>query len=149
MIKKLFPSLIGLLCVSLTHAQNPVSWSFSAKKVADKTYEIRLISKVDHPWHIYSQTTPEGGPLPTKIVFGKNPLLNVQGEVKEVGKLVQKREEVFDLDVKYFEGQADFVQVIKLKSNVKTNISGTVEFMVCNDVQCLPPATVNFSIPLQ
>jgi thiol:disulfide interchange protein DsbD len=55
---------------------------------------------------------------------------------------------VFGVDVKYFSGKVDFVQLVKLKSKAKTNFTGSVEFMVCNDQQCLPPATQKFSIAL-
>lgn len=128
---------------------NPVTWNYTAKKIADKTYEVHLTASVKNPWHIYSQSTPEGGPIPTKIIFKKNPLVIPTGKAKEKGKLLQKHEEVFDVDVKYFDGNVDFVQVVKLKSNVKTNVSGTIEFMACNDEQCLPPTTVPFTVTLQ
>jgi thiol:disulfide interchange protein DsbD len=42
----------------------------------------------------------------------------------------------------------DFVQQIKLKGNAKTNLAGKVEFMVCNDKQCLPPAEVDIKVPI-
>jgi thiol:disulfide interchange protein DsbD len=138
-----------LLVAFSSSAQNPVSWKFSAKKKGDKVYEIHIAAKVDYPWHIYSQTTPEGGPVPTKITFSKNPLITNNGGIKEEGKVQTKHEEVFGVDVKYFDGAVDFVQVVKLKSNVKTNLTGSVQYMVCNDQQCLPPATVTFNILLQ
>jgi thiol:disulfide interchange protein DsbD len=48
--------------------------------------------------------------------------------------------------VKYFESKVDFVQVVKLKANVKTSLAGKVEFMVCNDKQCLPPSEVEINV---
>ena len=51
-----------------------VQWKFESKKVGDKKYEVKLIAVVKNPWHIYSITTPDGGPVPTKISFTKNPL---------------------------------------------------------------------------
>jgi len=72
----------------------------------------------------------------------------LDGNVKENGKLIKKYETVFGVDVKYFSEKVDFVQVVKLKTKTKTNFSGSVEFMVCNDQQCLPPATQKFSIAL-
>ena len=142
-----------LLCLLLglrasVWAQSPVSWKYEAVKVGDKTFEVRLTATIKAGWHLYSQTTPDGGPIPTKISFNKNPLLDLDSAVKEVGRLVSKHEEVFDITTKYFADRVEFVQRIKLKSKAKTNITGTVEFMVCNDTQCLPPATVNFSVGL-
>lgn len=130
--------------------QNPVSWSVTSKKIADKTYEIHLTADIDNGWHIYSQTTPEGGPIPTSITFTKNPLVTLDGKAKEVGKMEKHVEPLFgNIDVKQFSNKVDFVQKIKLKAPVKTSVNLAVEFMVCNDKQCLPPSTRNFSVALK
>lgn len=130
--------------------QNPVSWSVTSKKIADKTYEIHLTANIDNGWHIYSQTTPEGGPIPTSITFTKNPLVTLDGKAKEVGKMEKHVEPLFgNIDVKQFSNKVDFVQKIKLKAPVKTSVNLAVEFMVCNDKQCLPPSTRNFSVALK
>lgn len=47
-----------------------------------------------------------------------------------------------------YSGKVDFVQVVKLKGNAKTNISGVVEYQTCNDERCLPVKKVNFSVAL-
>ena len=145
-------SLFLTLCVIsaiVTEAQDPYSWKFKAKKIGDKTYEVHFTAKVDQPWHIYSQETPEGGPVPTKFTLKKNPLLIVTGKVKEVGEPHRRREEVFGIDVVYYEDSVDFVQTVTLKANVKVSLGGNIEFMICNDHECMPPATIPFSIPLQ
>ena len=148
-MKKLLMAGIFLVASACCIAQtNPVKWVFAAKKIAEKTYELRLSATVAAPWHIYSQTTPDGGPLPTKISFTKNPLVTLESSAQEKGKLIKKFEEVFDVNVIYFDRDAEFVQLLKLKSNVKTRINGSIEFMACNDVQCLPPSQVPFQIEL-
>jgi hypothetical protein len=145
---KTFSTLIFLAVANTLCSQTPVNWSYTANKIADKTYEVHIKAGVQSPWHIYSQTTPDGGPLPTKFTFSKNPLFVISGQPIELGKLLQKHEEAFGVDVKYFDGDVDFVQLVKLKSNAKTILSGTMEFMACNDEQCLPPTTNKFSITL-
>ncbi len=61
---------IGILSTVQSFVGNTqVSWSYTAKKIADKTYEVHLVATISQPWHIYRQTTPEGGPFPTEIVF--------------------------------------------------------------------------------
>ena len=75
-------------------------------------------------------------------------MLTVDGAAKEVGKLEQKHEELFGVDVKQYSGKVDFVQKVKMKAAAKTSISGAVEFMVCNDKECLPPKTEKFSVAL-
>lgn len=130
-------------------SQDVVSWKFSSKKIADKTYEIRLSAKIDEPWHIYAQSTPKGGPLPTKISFSKNPLIIPQGKVKEAGEMEMYHDNVFDVDVYAYGDKVDFIQTVKLKSAVKTNINGAVEFMACTREQCLTPQKMNFSIKIE
>jgi len=148
-MKKLLLTTIAFAFILALQAQNPVKWTFTAKKIADKTYEVKISAVPQSPWHIYSQNSPDGGPLPTKITFGTNPVLKLEGVVKESGELKEKYEEVFDIKVKYFKDNVDFTQIVKLKSDVKTNISGTVEFMACDDEQCLTPTTIPFNISLQ
>ncbi len=134
--------------ILLAQIQNPVEWTATSKKIADKTYEVHITATIDHGWHIYSQTTPDGGPIPTSITFTKNPLVIVEGKAKEVGKLEKHHEPLFGVDVKQFSNTVDFVQLVKLKAPVKTSMNVAVEFMVCNDKQCLPPSTRKFSVTL-
>lgn len=149
-MKKLFLSLTLIAAIGLgVQAQSPVSWSFSAKKIADKTYEIRISATLSGDWHLYSQTTPDGGPTPTDISFAKNPLVTAEGPIKEVGKMEEHFEPLFGVIVKQFSGKVEFVQKVKLKTAVKTSVNGSVGFMVCNDEQCMPPARQVFSISLK
>lgn len=150
-MKKVFWLIISLFFASIAHTQiqTPVMWSYVAKKINPTTYEVHLTANIGGNWHLYSQTTPEGGPVPTSIKFTNNPLVVFQGSAKEVGKLQQKNEPLFGVDVKQFAGKVDFVQTVKLKKPLKTNVAGTIEFMVCDDTQCLPPSTQKFSIALK
>jgi hypothetical protein len=150
-MKKLF-SLLVLLPIAITcfsQVEDPVSWTFSAKKIDATTYELHLTAKLEDGWHIYSQTTPQGGPAPTEIAFNKNPLLTLDGATKEIGKMEQRLEVLFGVDVKQFSGKVDFVQVVKRKVNAKTNITGSIKFMTCNDEMCLPPKSLPFTIMVQ
>ena len=149
-MNRLLLVLTSFFIGSAAFAQSDVvQWKFESKKLTDKKYEVKLIAMVKNPWHIYSTTTPDGGPLPTKISFTKNPLTDFDGKIKEVGKLETHFEEVFDVDTRYFNNKVEFVQVVNVKGNAKTNVAGTVEFMACNDRECLPPKSVPFSIALR
>ena len=87
--------------------------------------------------------------MPTKFNYKTNPLLTIKGVPNEAGALQNKHEEVFGVDVKYYDNKVTFTHTINLKSAVKTNISGTIEYMVCNESQCLPPKKVAFDLQLQ
>ena len=144
-----FFATLFVIATASGQVQNPVHWVFSAKKMSSGNYEIHLTATIDKGWHVYSQTTPKDGPVPTSFKFTKNPLLSFEGVVKETGKMQQHNEPLFGVVVKQFSDKVDFVQTVKVKGNIKTSVTGSVEFMVCNDKQCLPPKTEQFSISLQ
>jgi thiol:disulfide interchange protein DsbD len=73
----------------------------------------------------------------------------MEKKVKEVGKMEKFHDEKLQLSANQYSDKVDFVQVVKLKANVKTNISGSVEYQTCDDKKCLPPKTVNFSIAVK
>jgi thiol:disulfide interchange protein DsbD len=148
MIKNIALFALALLTGTLAMAQSSkqVNWAYSAKKISDKTYEVHMTATVGEDYHIYAQHPGGDGPIPTTFKFTKNPLVAVAGQVKEVGKAVKKFESAWGFKVLYYEKMVDFVVTVKTKSNVKTNLAGTVEFMVCNDHECLPPADVDFKV---
>lgn len=149
MKKYLIVALITIIFGGLNvKAQNPVHWDFSAQKIDAKTFEIRLTATLEGDWHTYSQSTPDGGPVPTQIEFAKNPLVIFNGKVNEVGKLEEHFEPLFGVKVKQYSSKITFVQNVKLKAAAKTTINGSVTFMVCNDQECMPPQKQNFSITL-
>src|SRR5690606_34068683 len=150
-MKKFFAITLSLVMLNMANAQvrNPVQWDFSAKKIGATTYEVYLTANIEDGWHVYSQHTPDGGPVPTTIKFAKNPLLTLNGAAKESGKKEQKFEELFGVDVIQFSDKVVFVQKIDVKGKAKTTLSGSVEFMTCNDRECLPPTTQKFSIALK
>ena len=128
---------------------NPVSWTWSAKKLSDKTYELRITATIQSGWHLYSQLQPEDAIAePTSVSFNKNPLLSLEGKLKEEGKLEKFHDAKLEVSANQYSKKVDFVQVIKLKANAKTNVSGKIRFQTCNDEKCLPPKTVSFSIAL-
>ena len=150
-MKRILASFIVMFIVNAAHAQlqDPVKWNYSAKKKSDKEYLVTIDAILTSAWHIYSINTPANGPVPTSINFKKNPLVIVDGDVKEDGKLKTDHDAVFGVDVKYYSDKVEYTQTVKLKSAVKTNLSGTIKYMVCNDKMCLPPKTIPFDIQLQ
>src|ERR1700754_3536774 len=108
--------------IAMAQSSKAVNWAYSAKKVADKTYEVHMTATISGDYHLYAQDAGGDGPIPTTFTFTKNPLLTPDGKVKEVGTLVKKFESAWSHDVHYYEKTVDFVQVVKLKSNVKTGL---------------------------
>lgn len=147
-----FLSTILLFSFALmAHAQvkTPVKWAFASKKIDSKTFEIQLTATMDPKWHIY--TTDHSGDIgvATTFSFNKNPLGELKGTVKANKKPVKMKDPSTGEMVSFYEGVVTFTQTVSLKSAVKTNYTGTIEFMACDDKMCLPPTEKTFSITLQ
>ena len=143
----------GFLILSFTikeqKIEHPVSFKYEVKKLSGNLFELKIIAKIEEPWHIYSQHTPTEGPsLPTSINFVRNPLVEIVGKPEEKGKIITKHEEVLDVNLKYFANQVEFVQKVKLKASVKTNLMGSIEYMACTNERCLMPTTEKFTLYL-
>jgi thiol:disulfide interchange protein DsbD len=144
----IFLVVLSLLVTNLmAQIKDPVKWTATSRKSANG-YDVVLTATLPKPWHIYSQTTGEGGPVPTTFKFAKNPLVTFDGKVKEVGALKEQYDKLFDTKVKYYGDKVDFVQTVKVKGNLKTNVNVTVEYMTCDDSQCLPPTKKSFNVSL-
>jgi thiol:disulfide interchange protein DsbD len=100
---------------------------------------------IDPGWHVYAQNAGDG-PIPTSFTFEDNPDVELIGKVQEKGKEIKTFDKVFNSELRYYAEEVDFVQQVKVKGN--TTLKGTLEFMVCNDVNCLPPKDVPFSFNL-
>lgn len=150
-MKRLFFFLLLLVGMGAA-AQNasPVSWTFSSKKVSEGVYEVYLNASIQPGWHLYAQNQPSDAiAQPTTFAFAKNPLLQYDGKVREIGKLEKFRDEKLDVSANQYSNKVQFVQKVKVVGKAKTAVTGKLEFQTCDDEKCLPPKTVNFSIALQ
>lgn len=148
-MKKWMISSILLLVCTVGYGQilTPVKWSFAAKKTGKHEAVIFMKAEIDEGWHLYSQHVPDGGPVKTAFTFGPSGQHELVGKTAEPAP-IKKYEEVFRMEVAYFEKQVVFQQKIKLKAG-QTVVNGTVEYMVCDDRQCLPPDEQAFSITVK
>lgn len=150
MIKKItlfFLTALFISAAAFAQIENPVKWSYTAKKISDKVYELHITANLEPKWHIYAQDAGEG-PSSTEVNFTKNPLVVMDGKVKEVGNLEKEYNTIFGSVLKFYHSKVTFVQKVKLRSNVATVVKGSVNYMVCNDKRCLPPKDLQFSIKI-
>lgn len=129
--------LLFLIAVPSAKAQllDPVKWQFATKKISDQEAVIFIKADIEDGWHLYSQHVNEGGPLPTVVVFTTSDDYLLQGKLLEPKPIVHF-EEMFKMDVAFFENQVVFQQKIKLHKPT-AQIKGIVKYMVCNDISCL------------
>lgn len=147
-MKKLLLFAAGLFLSLSASSQilKPVKWSYAAKKTSATEATLFIKATIEDGWHIYSQNMADGGPVKTTFTFPVSKAYKLVGKTVEP-KPVTKFEKSFGMNVSYFEKSAIFQQKIKLTAANPT-VKGSLEFMVCDDKQCLPPETVEFSILL-
>ena len=135
-----------LLSTTAALAQlSPVNWAFSAEKVADGTYDVTFTANIQDGWHVYSQFTPDGGPVPTSVSLDAGEKVHT---AKETGARSEHLDELFGVEVIDFSQTFTIEQRVKLPAGT-TTLTGTVEYMTCNGESCLPPTEVPFTISLR
>ena len=138
-----------LLSAQVANCQilDPVKWTFDSKDKGDGTYEIIFHAEMDGKWHVYSQDLGEDkiGPIPTTFTFEESPSYKRIGGVKE-GTPVVEFDPNFEMDLAYFEHSADFKQTISSKATSPFHVIGNLEYMTCDDKQCIFPDPVEFDV---
>ena len=140
-IISIFCLLLGIF-LGYSQIENPVRWATSVEKKSDTEYILISKASIESGWHLYSQSVPEDGPIPTSFTYD-----DANGAFKIVGNTSEEEghtvdDPVFEMKIKFFENSAIFKQKIEVLGD-KTTIEGFVEFMVCNDEKCLPPTEID------
>jgi len=133
--------------VSFAHAaraaEDPVQWTltFDSKMAAPGSHVLaKLTGTIQEHWHVYSMTTPPGGPNPTTAGIADNPA--VAGFKIYQAKPVRKLDPSFGIDTETFAEQYVLLFDIELKKDASAgpaNIAANVRYQSCNDTICLPP----------
>ena len=116
--KRSILSIFFLLFAFHSFAQilEPVKWSFDSKQNGN---EVKLIFKatIEDDWHLYDTSLPDGGPVPTSINFEDTSKFELVGELEKKPKPTEKFDQTFQMDLRYFDGQAELIQTIRLKTD--------------------------------
>ena len=132
---------------SVAQIYDPVHWSFSTESLGNNEYNVIFKANIEAGWHVYSQNIADGGPIPTAFYFAEATDYERVGEVTESEAIVLQ-DPVFDMELRFFEKEAIFTQKVKVLEKEPVVVKGELEYMVCNDGQCLPPTVVEFDINL-
>ena len=133
--------LIAFATIANAQIHNPVKWKTAVEKINDNEYYLVTTASIEAGWKLYGQNIPPNGPVPTSFKYTQTPTFELVGKTEE-SKPIVKHDKVFDMEIAYFYKQAVFKQRIKLLGEL-TSIKAEVEFMSCNDSNCLPPDTVD------
>ncbi len=133
--------------VTVAQIYDPVQWSFSTESLGNNEYNVIFKADIEAGWHVYSQNIADGGPIPTAFYFAEATDYERVGELAESDAIVLQ-DPVFDMELRFFEKEAIFTQKVKVLGKEPVSVKGELEYMVCNDGQCLPPTVVEFDINL-
>ena len=123
----------------------PVKWTYATEKVGANEYKITFNASIEDSWYVYSSTIANDGPIPTSINFNENEALESVETIVESGEVTKDGyDEMFDMDIKKFGHAATFSQTIKTSG--PTTLTGYMEFMTCDSIQCLFPDPIEFTI---
>jgi len=114
--------------------QEPVKWKYNI----NESGEIVFHATVDKGWHLYDMNLPEGGPIPTSFDFEEIKGAELVGKVVTNSKKHSQYDDMFQMTVRWFEENPTFIQKLKITDKEKFLISGTINYMSCNDESCVP-----------
>jgi len=148
-MKKLMALAVALVISAGAFAQieAPVKWSYASKRLSNTEAVVFLKATMQKGWHIYSMDVKDGGPIKTSFTFSPSKEYGLIGKTVEP-KPITRYEKAFSMDVSYFENSVVFQQKVHLRSPKASVVKGKLEYMTCNDMKCLPPEDIDFSIPL-
>jgi thiol:disulfide interchange protein DsbD len=143
--------LSALWLTGIANAQmvNPVHWSFKAEMTSANEAVLTFTANIDDNFHLYAQDIPKGGPVPTSFHFEPSDAYALAGKMEEVSEGEDIFDSSFNMKLKVFSRQAIFKQKVKLLKEGPVKITGTLEFMCCDNTRCIPPQEKEFSFQLQ
>lgn len=125
----------------------PVEWTFEAKHIEKDVYDLIYTAEIDKGWNVYSQYIEEGGPVATEVTY-ESKSQELVGTSTESGDKKEGQDPIFEMHLIKFSAKKPYVITQRIKSQDKTNVSGYLTFMACDDSHCIPPTDVEFDFSL-
>jgi thiol:disulfide interchange protein DsbD len=148
-MKNFFYTLITFLVLTNINAQvkNPVKFTTRTEKLSDNEFNLIINGDIEEGWHIYSQFTPNDGPLPIIITFKDQ-----KGNYELVGKAKESPykkafNDVFEVEEYYFEKKVTVTQKVKVTNPKVKKIKLNFEYQVCKEACINDNKDFVFDIP--
>ena len=120
---------------------DPVHFTSQLKMLEGDEAEIIFSATVDPGWHVYSTDMGNDGPISATFNAVKMDGVETIGKLKPRGNVVKQFDKMFDMELRFFEHKATFVQKIRFTKPQYT-IDCFLEYGACNDEMCMPPSQV-------
>ncbi|MEA9414845.1 protein-disulfide reductase DsbD family protein [Flavobacterium sp. PL02] len=134
-MKKILYLLLLVFAFAKVQAQiiNPVKWEASMEKKSTSEFVLSFKGAIESGWHVYSQFTPEDGPLPAEFLFHDN-----KNNYELIGKATESEtkrafNEIFGVDEIFFSDKVVFTQLVKQINPKKETIQVELAYQVCKE----------------
>ena len=136
MIKNILFGIISILSLN-SQEKEPVSWSYEVNKINSLEYQITFNAEIINGWKLYSQFSPEEGSVKTSFKFLNNEGDYIASEIFNEEPYTVGYDNVFNMDLFYFEENASFNQLFKVVNKDFNQIKIEVDYSSCDDELCI------------
>ena len=123
--------------LSAQNEEEPVQWTTQLNRISDTVVELEFSATIAEKWHLYSLEEFEEGPLPTEFVFVYDSLQLALAGPTTSGTPKVEFDQIFQIDLPFFDKEAVFKQQFKLLDAVVKEISGEINYQACDDRVCI------------
>ena len=136
MTRKIFFTFISIFTLNAQDIE-PVEWEYDVNKINDTEYNISFSASILDGWKLYSQFSPDEGALPTSFRFINNISDFEADELFNEDDYIIGFDNVFKMDLFYYENEANFNQNIKLLDKDLNQIKVEIDYSSCDDELCI------------
>ncbi|MGL4364565.1 MAG: protein-disulfide reductase DsbD family protein [Bacteroidales bacterium] len=142
MKKKICLWILSLILSLGIYAQGgilkPIKWDIKLEQISSNEALLTLKGSIDASWIVYGLDNPSDGPLPISIKLDQNKDFSLVNSLTEVKPAKVKYDELFEMQVRYFEKEVLVQQILKFSEGITTlELKGSVEAQGCNDTECV------------
>ena len=149
-MKKLLFLLFAFLVYTngISQILDPVKWKSKTEKISETEFNLVLEGTIESGWHVYSQFTPDGGPIPLELKFAESAgNYELFGKTKE-SKTRKEYNSIFEVDEIFFEKKVVLTQKVKIVNSKTRNIKLKIDYQACKEVCINLNKDFQFVIPV-
>ncbi|MDE6361001.1 MAG: thioredoxin family protein [Muribaculaceae bacterium] len=125
---------------------DPINWKATVEGNSTSSATIRLTAEMEEGWHLYGLDLPADGPNSTVIDFQLPEGVKFDGPLTPSRKPVEKYDDMFSLNLSWWEGSVSFTQKVKISDEKTHTVGVEVSFQGCNDETCIAPKTESLEV---
>lgn len=135
------------MAISTARAASPVQWTAKVEMTSETEGVVVLSASIDEGWHVYGLQMPADGPSATKVYYTPSGIA-FDGNAKVTPSPRKVKDDLFGVELTYWEGKVTFRRKFRVVDAANASVRVKVEFMACNDSNCLPPTSKEFDLKI-